>query len=580
VPGSSIQSNETPSNETPSQACRTQRHVWLDRFVMVAVLLASSLAIAKNNADADLWGHVTFGMNVIADGQLPSTASHTFTAEGYRWINHENLAEISLAFITGLGGGTGLLLFKCVLGLLVLGLILDRARHQAGVMLAGLLTIVVAINLTATWTLRPQLFSYACFAVMIALLDTAFAKFQDQGLIRAGFLWAIVPLMCLWTNSHGGFVAGCAVFGLYMVCRATQLILKKPNQSLQLAAAGRLAFITLCVVVATLLNPYGPRLHQWMIASLGQPRPEITEWVALSASNTLFWPFVSLAILAAFSYSFSRQRRDVTHLIVIAAVAWQSVEHVRHVPFLAILVGYWLPEHLRSACRRVRDGFGLAESRDDDTVPGLALIGGAAMCLVLTAVLWQRCREVYVDKSEFPVDAISFMAEHNLNGRLVVTYNWAQYALAALGPETSVAFDGRFRTCYPQDVVDMHFDFILGDAPGMRWRGPDSLPFDGTRALEHGSPDLALIDRSQEHGVLLISQHPDWILLYEDGMAQVWGRKSKFDTPTHPDYMAADQRRVNLPLPEGRVPWPAFPAHRSGQRHAATNIHGFPRSST
>ena len=63
----------------------------------------------------------------------------------------------------------------------------------------------------------------------------------------------------------------------------------------------------------------------------------------------------------------------------------------------------------------------------------------------------------------------------------------------------TLAFDGRYDTCYPTEVVDMHFDFLLGEANGKRWRGPDSGPIDGRRVLKYGEPELVLIDRLYEH---------------------------------------------------------------------------------
>ena len=33
-----------------------------------------------------------------------------------------------------------------------------------------------------------------------------------------------------------------------------------------------------------------------------------------------------------------------------------------------------------------------------------------------------------------------------------------------------------FRTCYPQEVVDMHFDFLVGENDGKRSRSASSGP--------------------------------------------------------------------------------------------------------
>ena len=55
-------------------------------------------------------------------------STYTYTAEGYRWINHENLAELLLALGADTIGIVGLQTAKCLLGVLLLGLIAWRAQ--------------------------------------------------------------------------------------------------------------------------------------------------------------------------------------------------------------------------------------------------------------------------------------------------------------------------------------------------------------------------------------------------------------------------------------------------------------------
>ncbi|HAY78968.1 MAG TPA: hypothetical protein DCY79_04105, partial [Planctomycetaceae bacterium] len=69
---------------------------WFERGIFVATLMVCAIALAPNVADVDLWGHVQYGRDLLRDG-LPATTTYSFTAEGYRWINHENLSEILLA---------------------------------------------------------------------------------------------------------------------------------------------------------------------------------------------------------------------------------------------------------------------------------------------------------------------------------------------------------------------------------------------------------------------------------------------------------------------------------------------------
>ena len=157
------------------------------------------------------------------------------------------------------------------------------------------------------------------------------------------------------------------------------------------------------------------------------------------------------------------------------------------------------------------------------------------------------------------------MEREQINGRLVVTFDWAQYALAALAPETTVGFDGRYDTCYPQTVVDMNFDLLFGSDMSRRHRGPDSGPVDSNRVLEFGNPNLVLMDCIADvAAVQHLDQHPDWILLYRDGRSALWGRKTVFDDSSLPGYVTPERRQISDIMPEGIAAWPGFP-NRSGR---------------
>jgi hypothetical protein len=88
---------------------------------------------------------------------------------------------------------------------------------------------------------------------------------------------------------------------------------------------------------------------------------------------------------------------------------------------------------------------------------------------------------------------------------------------------------------------------------------------DSNRVLEFGNPNLVLMDCVADvAAVQHLDQHPDWVLLYRDGRAALWGRKSVFDDPTLSGYVAPERRRISNTMPAGIAAWPAFP-NRSGR---------------
>jgi len=589
-------------NDLTTLCDRDRRWNWTQRGILIAVLLACGVALSPSMADPDLWGHVQYGRDALRDG-LPATTTYSFTAEGYRWINHENLAEVIFAIGADTIGPIGLHLFKLALGLGVVGLMLLVARRQgAGFMAMCGLALIVSINLTYHWSVRPQIFTFVYFALMLWLLDWCFTGWQGRwhmpwlrraaradnrplayvaGRLRR--LWLAVPLFFLWANTHGGFVAGYCIFAAILTCRAVEAACFHRRNAWGLIR--RMALMIAAAGAATLINPYGPGLHQWLLQSLSEPRPEISEWHPIAFSSPHFWPFVVLIVVSLAAIVGSRRSLDFTQLVLLAVTLWQAVSHQRHIPFFALLCGFWLAPHVESLLARLRVGARDRDNVGDDLSPRgkLALGGGlAAAYVLLVATLYDRVRDMPVERDRFPVAAIEYMAEENLTGNLIVTYNWAQYAIAALGPRgedqpgVRVQLDGRFRTCYPQEVVDMHFDFVLGHyMPHVRHRSPNSPPeIDGRRVLFYKNPDLVLLSRGQPGSaeVMQIEQSRGrWTLLYQDQLAQVWGRSDKFADPASPHFVPPSRRRITNEPQVGSVTWPALPERRRPRPQFVTN---------
>ena len=272
----------------------------------------------------------------------------------------------------------------------------------------------------------------------------------------------------------------------------------------------------------------------------------------------------------------TQQRRDWVEITILLLVTWQSALHLRHIAFVALLCGFWIPEHFQSALRRLLPTNGGLSLDFSPAIRRMAVVALLAAIAVQSLALDDRLSDFSVDRGQYPVDAMQFMADRNSTGKAVVAFNWSQYAIAALAPQITVGFDGRYDTCYPLEVVDMHFDFLLGEAGGLRNRSPKSGPIDGTKVLNHESPDLVLIDRHYENAVAIMQAeagqaNPAWVLLYRDRVAELWGRSSKYADPNSPTFIPANQRVQDARPREGRVPWPAFPVRFTVRQLAGTS---------
>ncbi|MEN0110573.1 MAG: hypothetical protein AAF805_07590, partial [Planctomycetota bacterium] len=120
----------THEASAPTYAAARRDYQSLRRLVIALLVVASAGPLALNVVDPDLWGHVRYGQEWIAEGALPRTATHTFTAEGHPWVNHENLAEWLMARGFATLGVPGMLAAKVTLGVGLLLLMSIAARRQ------------------------------------------------------------------------------------------------------------------------------------------------------------------------------------------------------------------------------------------------------------------------------------------------------------------------------------------------------------------------------------------------------------------------------------------------------------------
>lgn len=534
--------------------------------LLTACFFVSITTMDRNLADPDLWGHVQFGRDLIRDG-LARTTQYTFTAEGYLWINHENLSEVVLAVVYDGLGNVGLIFAKRLLAAVLLGMmVVTTVRRGGSLPLLALALLLIAIPMRTHWVFRPQLASFIGLASLLFCLEGAFCQWKP-GKPRLNIRWLIpVPLLMLvWCNSHGGFVAGLAILVSYLGCRSFQTWQWR-NRAAEIyrQTIGLLALTAVLSFLMTLINPYGWSLHGWLIQSLGEPRPEIADWHPVRLD---LWHGRAFAIAVAISvlvYTVRCPRMDWPKAVVLGLIAWQASQHMRHVALFMIAFGIWvIPEIQFRGRQRMNDDRSLPIRLFDWIVVAtsvLVMIGASHR-------LWKNGKTVAVSNVQYPVNAFQFIHQQNLSGRMVVTYNWAQYVIGAFGdhkaqpPICDVSFDGRFRTCYPQSIVDMNLDFQLGDLDSSkRNRNSRSGPFDPVKVLTFKDPNLVLLDRRQRHPVLVMeNQTDDWVLLYQDAIAQVWGKRNVFDSLECPRYVFPNDRLVSEKMIVSETAWPAFP---------------------
>lgn len=467
---------------------------WQNRVSLTLQLLAMfAVVLSGELADPDLWGHVAYGKAAWEQGAPLAANTYSFICPEHRWVNHEWLFEVLLHLFNWSSGRGLVLLHALGLALMTGAVLLNLRRAQAGGPVTTALVLLVLLPQVGLGRyLRPHLASFALAAVFTHLLQTA----EDTGQYRRLFWW-LPPLCALWANLHGGFLVGLSLVGLYTA------------KALATGGRGRLRLLALPALgaAATLATPYGTELFTWLWSSLGEPRPHITEWWPAfhywkdPEIQLFFGLFLASLLLLVHRPALLRR----TAVLAFLAVSAFALRHVRHVSFAFLL---W-PMAFGPACHawfdrcfttpRGRRGLG----RFCDLVAVLLLAAG-------TVRLARTGARVEVRRGENAIAVVRFMQANRLQGRLVARFDWSQYCIWHLWPACAIAVDGRYRTAYPNDLLEAFIAFQKDEPP------PPPFP-------SRYKADFALF-RVDDGACRTLARAPDWEVLYSNGGALLFVR--------------------------------------------------------
>lgn len=485
-------------------------------------IAAATHVLAMTTSDPDLWGHVRYGLDMVAARAMVTTDPYSYLTASQTWINHEWLAEVLFALAWLGGGAAGLIALKTAVGGLTLAVLWQhlRALQLPGVRAASILLLLGAPLFFPFFTMvRPQIFTFLLFALTLLAIRRA-----ESGDYR--WLWAAPPLTAAWINLHGGVLAGLGMLALWA-------LLHLPRHW---EARRRILWPAAATLGALLLNPYGAGLPVFLLHTATVPRPEIEDWQPLRLLSIPGAMHLLLIATMAAGLAFSRRPRTTYTWVACALAVALPFASVRHIPLAAIIAVTFAAEHVADAWLRSIARLGRTVS--DDAPLGLsALVVTVALGLVAgTAAQGHFTRIQILGPLRVPAAAVKLLAESGVTGNLVVDFNWGQYAIWHLGPRIKVSMDGRRETVYPPRIYDQYIDFAFGQD-------------DWSALLREAPTDMALVGNGHPPANLL-RLRPDWQVAYEDADSVLFVRRAAAIAPR----LLEVARGFNAPEPAREFP--------------------------
>ena len=510
------------SNAKPNPLFRWMPSLADVAFLMPLLFLFTRLeGVRTLLGDGDTGWHIRTGEWILAHRQVPYADIFSFTKPGEPWFAWEWLWDVMFAWLHDRWGLAAVVLASMLVLCATSALLYRLVNRKCGnPVLAIGLTVLAMAGGTLHWLARPHLFTMLFVVVFLTVIELA-----KQGRGKQ-LLWLPV-LTILWTNLHGGFLAGIVILGAYgagELARALVVLDSTERGSAVRAAVRYLATAAGCAA-ASLVNPYFYHLHVhiWSYLRDADLTRGIVEFQAANFQNAASGFLETMLILAVGAAIWYGLRKQFSEVFLLAVWAHLALLVARHIPLfmliaapaVSVAMAAWL-RALRAAPVSAWIGNVAAsiEAIGLEIAP-LERIGRAhAICAAAFVMVWlgvtspsagSMLKPEY-DTKVYPESALAFV---NDPAQRVFTHDeWGDYLIYRLAPlGGKVYVDGR------SDFYGGKFTREYGDLLNVK--------YDWERTLaRYGVDTILLPPDSPLASTVKESSH--WQVVYDDGSAIVF----------------------------------------------------------
>jgi len=497
-------------------------------FAMPLVFLFCGMKGAQTLlGDGDTGWHLRTGEWILAHGRVPDRDIFSFTRSGQPWFAWEWLWDVVFGWLHLHAGMAAVVLGSSLVLALTFALLFRLAHRSSDALVALAFTLIAAAGSAGHWLARPHLFTMLFTVIFYSILDrNGVANCSESGWPRR--LWLLPPLMVVWTNLHGGFFVGILLIAAYAAGEFGVLLRESGAEGRRraLLRGRRYLYTAAGCGVATLMNPYGYRLHAHIFEYLadGFYRGNIMEFQSLNFQSGQARYFEILLAAGAAAVFLRLRRGRLVWPLLFAVWAHLALYSARNVEIFVLLAAVPAAETVSEGLRRapamrlagwLRRGLGgLAEFTREwnafDGVPRWHAVSAGAI-LALAALVYaphppDACRAAY-DPRSFPVAAAVQLEKAGLYGGVFTEDLWGGYLIYREYPRGRVFIDGR-SDFYGAEFAGRYIKAMGAQAGWERYLSRYSVE---TVLLP---PDAPLAGALKQSGA--------WHLIYDDGVALIF----------------------------------------------------------
>jgi hypothetical protein len=457
-------------------------------------------------ADADAGWHIRTGQYILDHHAVPRQDLYSFSKPGAPWYAWEWGSDVLFGMLHRMAGLKGVVLATGVVLAVFSTTLVRRMIWRGTHLFIALGVALLAVGSSSIHFLaRPHIFTLLLLSISVWMVECDRERPSRR-------IWWLVPVTVLWTNLHGGFLGLIAVVGLAAVGTAVEAgIAHETWKGPQWRGAFRYARLAAACGAASLINPYGYKLHAHVIEYLRSDwiRTVIQEFQSPSFRSENMLQFEALLLLGLFAAGSLLRRRRVVEALWIVFFVHEALASVRHVPIYATVtapviayeVAAWWKIWSAGATKKSLAGIVNQMAADAGSLFRRTSIWPAAAvsALILTGapIPWPRDFPDVI----FPTRMVHEHSAEIMGKRVLTTDQWGDY-LIYTNPQQKVFVDGR-SDFYGPEIGNQYLGLVNG-----HWDWP--------QVLAKYRFDLALLPTDMAI-VQILKLQPDWQVVEDDG---------------------------------------------------------------
>jgi len=545
-----------------SSAKRDPHPAWAQRllpsigdliFISLLGLLAYSVLSVRLLGDAGIGWHIRTGQLILTTHTIPRVDPFSSALAGQPWFAWEWLYDGLVGWLDRAAGLNGVVLFTASVIALTFSWAFHLLMRRGTNFLVALILVLLATSASMIHFLaRPHVVSWLLTVVCFVILEESAHRKQtppnSYNRPRSWSLWLLPPLLAVWVNVHGGFLVAFVLLGIYWLSavwrwfRLTEDSFEPVLQKIRARKRARdLALVGIVSALATLINPYGWKLHVHIYRYLSNRflMDHIDEFQSPNFHGVAQKCFAVLLMLTLVAVAAkSRQASTVqpigvrsSEVLIVLFAVYSGLYASRNIPVSALLLILVIGPRLSNALETFSAT--LSKRSIDSRPPGAAsphflqrmqviessLYGHIWPIMAILLTCWitlhagklgtKPLMNAHFDTKRFPVGAVSYLEQRNVEGPIFTPDFWGGYLIYRLYPQTKVVIDDR-HDFYGEQFLKSYLRTMHAESA---WK--DFLDRHDVRYIVVPK-DSALAN--------ILLETPDWRSIYSDTVASAFVR--------------------------------------------------------